>query len=105
MKTTNTGAAMMTFKSERAARIAYGKAERAMKATRGAANVSYTLDPVTGERVLIDLAVLKSMRDDADEKAAAAFAVYQAAHAQGFWISSYYFGENTTRDLISANID
>jgi hypothetical protein len=32
-------------------------------------------------------------------------ATVASAKSQGFWVSSWYVGANTTRDLISANID
>ena len=46
---------------------------------------------------------------DAEAVADAAFtklrAIYDQATAQGFWISSWHFGCNPTRDLIAANMD
>lgn len=46
---------------------------------------------------------------EAEAVADAAFAklrlIYTTATAQGFWISSWHFGCNPTRDLIAANMD
>jgi hypothetical protein len=84
------------FKSLRAAKTAMTKA---IKAYQDAKNVWAEAN------VASDLGA----RDRAEPAVAAAAdamqAVYDAAHAQGFYVSCAYCGENTTRALIAANID
>lgn len=93
-----------TFKSDRAARIAYGKAERAWETARSAKN-SARYECIK-DGVPEDFAEQMAPHEAAE---AAAYdkmvAVYEAAKAQGIWISSYHLGHNPTRDLIAMNMD
>lgn len=128
------------FKSERAAKVAMAKAERAY--TDALCHPAITMGPpVHGEPTeaeKIDLAVMwedmeklpqgsderkamlhaicdiESVIADRPRKAAEAAkdaawayakAVYDQARAQGFYVRSWHFGVNPTRDLIAANID
>lgn len=88
--------AAVTFKSLRAAKTAMTKATKTYQDAKNvwaAANFSDDL----------------AARDVAEPAVSAAMdalqAVYDAAHAQGFYVSSPYCGENTTRTLIAANMD
>lgn len=105
------GGAMRTFKSKRAAKMAYTKAENEMTRKLDEANsaawaLRHNADnsPRSGwtkedeERVA-------ALRADADRASDNARAVYDAATAQGFFISSYHFGHNPTRELVLANMD
>ena len=105
MKTT-TNAAPLTFKSDRAAKMAMTKAEKAYVATRDArhdAQHAYWRDgssdrSKTAEALAEAEAAYTKALDHAE-------AVYAGAKAQGFWVRSWHFGPNTTRDLIQANMD
>jgi len=95
---------MATFKSDRAAKMAYTKAEKAYDAARAAVNAQTHEYRQTGwneER----FAVIRGLEAKASEALEAARAVYDAAKAQGICIRSWYFSHNPTRDLISANMD
>lgn len=48
---------------------------------------------------------LKNAEAAADAAFAKLAAIYDQATAQGFWIKSWHFGHNPTRDLIAANMD
>lgn len=106
MKTTTNAAAPLTFKSDRAAKMAMTKAEKAYVAARGArqeAQHAYWRDAVndrseTAEALASAEAAYTKALDHAE-------AVYAGARAQGFWVRSWHFGPNTTRDLIQANMD
>lgn len=104
--TTTNNAAPLTFKSDRAAKMAMTKAEKAYVAASGArqeAQHAYWRDAVND----------RSKTAEALAEAEAAYAkalahaenVYAGARAQGFWVRSWHFGHNPTRDLISANMD
>lgn len=106
MKTTTNAAAPLTFKSDRAAKMAMTKAEKAYVATRNArhdAQHAYWRDATSSRD--------KSAEALAEAEAAYTKAldhaenVYASARAQGFWVRSWHFGHNPTRDLISANMD
>lgn len=95
---------MKPFKSERAAKMAYTKAENAWEEARSAVNrqsSEFNQDGWNEER----FAIVRAMEAKADEKRLAAKAVYDQARSQGFWIKSYHFNYNPTRDLIAANMD
>ena len=108
MKTTNAAAAKpMTFKSERAAKMAYTKAETVYSNAQNAVARVYdgfrtggvdagTYEPggAMFEARKTEAAALGTLR-----------AIYVAATAQGFSIRSYHFSTNATRDLIRANRD
>ncbi len=92
------------FKSDRAARMAYNKAERAAEVCRDAKIARTQQARETG---FSDEAFAAIRELEATEKAAWAVAedIYTRATAQGIWIKSWHFGHNPTRDLIAANID
>ena len=107
MKTTTAAAATMTFKSERAAKMAYTKAETVYSNAQNAvARVydsfrncgveagTYAPGGAMFEARKVEAAALEALR-----------AIYAAATAQGFSIRSYHFSTNATRDLIRANRD
>lgn len=50
-------------------------------------------------------AVIRKLKADAKPYFDAMEAIYNQAKAQGFWIRSWHFGTNPTRDLIAANMD
>lgn len=110
MKTQTTPAAM-TFKSELAAKMAYKKAEKAALVTRNASHfVDESVNVVlpwdgTEERAAEREAFMKAIIAADVSAWAHARCIYDAARAQGFWIKSWHFGYNATRDLIAANID
>jgi hypothetical protein len=104
------------FKSERAAKSAYTKAEKAHFSARNTLNawkqeqgaLPYVEESDVGEwadearAILAKLAELTKAVDDAFE---AMRQIYEMAQSQDFFVSSYHFGHNPTRDLIAANID
>lgn len=107
MEKTATPAAPKTaapFKSDRAAKLAFRKAEKAYYAARDAYNAVLHKSRETGW----DDEKFETLRK-ADEamKAAAdhAEAVYKKVLREGFWVKSWEFGNNPTRDLIAANMD
>lgn len=104
MTTTKNAAAPLTFKSDRAAKMAMTKAEKAYVAARSAvASARHAYWTPADERPTAEaLAELEAASTKACEHAEA---VYAAARAQGFWVRSWHFGHNPTRDLISANMD
>lgn len=92
------------FKSDRAAKIVMTKAERAYNAARDAENAknSARRDCTDWEAHAAELILV----EDAMHIARAyAFAIYTAARAQGFYVRSWTFDSNTTRDLIAMNMD
>ena len=103
MTNTKNSAAVKPFKSERAAKIAMTKAEKAYTDAMIASNCAYrdamnsdNVDPIAAS----DAA--NAARVTAYEFGAA---VYAQAKSQNFYVRSWHFGENATRDLIAANID
>lgn len=102
MNTTETSNAL-TFKSRRAAQIAMTKAERlyenAMVLCNGAYQRGMQIEGVD------PLAYFESMRANRDAAFDNGAAIYAAARAHGFYVRCYFFGPNTTRDLIAANMD
>lgn len=94
----------LTFKSDRAAKMAMTKAEKAYVAARSAvASARHAYWTPADERPTAEtVAELEAASTKACEHAEA---VYAAAHAQGFWVRSWHFGHNPTRDLIAANMD
>jgi len=105
------------FKSERAAKMAYTKAENAWK-TAGASRVRHTEDhlrpwPCVEDSDVGDwadearavIAKGKELQSAEDGAFEAMRAIYDQAKTQGFWIDSWHFGHNPTRDLIAANMD
>lgn len=111
MNNATTPAKTMTFKSEQAAKVAYKKAEKAAMQTR---NASAFVDQTVNAELPWDGTEERAAAREAFTKAVIAAdvaawerarCIYDAARAQGFWIKSYHFGYNPTRDLIAANID
>jgi hypothetical protein len=108
MKTT-----LKQFKSERAAKQAYTRAENAWEAKRTEGFQALNTIRETMRRVMsMDTAEYESLtatHERCEKEALVLFevmrAVYDAAKGQGFWIKSWHFGHNPTRDLIAANID
>jgi hypothetical protein len=95
---------MKAFKSERAAKMAYTKAENAWEKMRGIAmaqNHEYSKTGWNNER----FAHLRKLEADAVPYFEAMRAIYNQAKSQGFFIRSWHFGVNPTRDLIAANMD
>lgn len=92
------------FKSDRAAKIAYTKAEKAAKAAedlvaarvRVARNEGYDTEAFSE---------IRRLELDAEQLWDEARAIYNAAREQRFYVHSYKFGYNATRDLIRANMD
>lgn len=92
------------FKSERAAKMAYTKAEKAWEAARGAtARQTHEFNPGgwNEER----FAVIRELRAKEVPLFEAMRAIYEQATAQKFYIRTWHFGVNPTRDLVSANMD
>lgn len=138
-------AAVSPFKSERAAKMAYTRAEKHFDAARAHANaVRHTSADVTFQPTEEELVRLAALRAEFEALGAAgeparyesgafrahctlmseiaerplraaeraqeeAFAVmrgvWERAQGQGFYIRSWHFGCNPTRDLIAANMD
>ena len=114
MKTTNAAAAKpMTFKSERAAKMAYTKAKKAQRAKETEGHIARdTYGEVFARCGEMDTAQYEALRATEERCAAEAAELYEAmrviytaATAQEFWLDSWEFGENATRDLIRANCD
>lgn len=104
---------MDTFKSDRAAKMAYTRAINAWKAKRDesltardtyreAFRVNGSMDSAEYEALL---ATEKRCEQEAAALFEAARIVYNQATAQGVYINTWYFGQNATRDLIAANMD
>lgn len=101
---------MKTFKSERAAKMAYTKAEKAwQKACRDASGARWAMyrDDNGQPRGWTDEeeAAVNALDVEASRLGDIASDVYTAAREQGHYIYSYHFGVNYTRDLIAANMD
>lgn len=93
------------FVSARAARLAFGKAERAYEAARKMRIKEHHERIANGvpSGLAEAMAPFEKAENDLRLKAQA---IYDLATAQGFYISSYTFGRcSTTRDLVAANID
>ena len=105
---------MKAFKSERAAKMAYTKAENAWKSKQSEGWTARDTIRETmrrdGRMPSVEYDALKATEDRCDVEAKALFEkmreIFHQAESQ--WkhsMSTWYFGENTTRDLIRANID
>jgi hypothetical protein len=94
----------MRFKSDRAAKMAMTKAERAYVEAKHAAVCAYG-DAMANPELGSPLDYHEKKRVEADLAWEKAHEVYQAARAQGFWVKSWHFGSNPTRDLILNNMD
>lgn len=101
------------FKSARAAKIAYTKAEKAWDAKR---SEGWTARDTIREKMRQDGSMpsaeydaLKATEDRCAAEAEALFEtmrlIYNKATAEGHWIKSWHFGHNPTRDLIANNMD
>lgn len=104
---------MATFKSNRAAKMAYTKAIKAWDAKRSegiAARDTYretfrihgSIDSAVYEALL---ATEQRCEKEAAELFEAARAVYNQATSQGVFLDTWHFGQNARRDLIAANMD
>lgn len=101
------------FKSPRAAKTAYTKAENAWKAKRTEGFVARdTYREILREEGSIDTAQyesLKATEERCEAEASALFevmrAIYTQAEKQSFYLNPWHFGHCPTRDLIAANID
>ena len=117
MSKTNTTKQIAPFKSERAAKMAFTKAENAWKAKRDAGTLARdmyrqafrehgSMDSAEYERLL---AVEESSKVEAEALFEVMRAIYDQAQTQGFryigWSADWHFGNNPTRALISANMD
>lgn len=109
----NSATKPVPFKSERAAKSAYTKAERAWmaKGNEGATardTIRETMRTV-GSMDSAEYEALKATETRCEEEARVMFAameaIYVQATAQGFYVKSWHFGHNPTRDLIAANMD
>lgn len=105
---------MKTFKSERAARAAYTKAENDWKKVRELATdltwerrrkMQEQGGSMDSEEYREYDRRIAQAEEETRVRYAAAKAVYAAATAQGIFVKSYHFGHNPTRDLIAQNID
>jgi hypothetical protein len=104
---------MNPFKSERAAKVAYTKAEKAWEAKRSEGwrardTIRETMRTV-GRMDSDEYNTLKATYERCEEEAKTLFAsmraVYEQATKQKFYVRSWHFGANPTRDLIAANMD
>lgn len=103
---------MKTFKTNRAAKMAYTKAENRWEAKRAegfAARDAAREMMRSNSFILADLRTIEATQLRCEKEAEALFeearSVYEQAKAQNFWVKSYHFGHNPTRDLIAQNID
>ncbi|TXH54287.1 MAG: hypothetical protein E6Q97_11330 [Desulfurellales bacterium] len=87
----------MKFISKRAAQIAMTKAEKAYKSAISAFYDSRGLDTY--------LSTYDKLQADIETARLHGVEVYDSARAQGFYVQSYHFGYNATRELISDNVD
>ena len=92
------------FKSVRAAQIAMTKAERAMDAASQAQRVKEDArrDCADWETHAAELVLVE---DAAHIARAYAFALYMAARAQEFYVKSWAFNYNPSRELAQNNVD
>lgn len=104
MESTKAPAAPAPFKSEHAAKCAYRAAERKFEAARDAYNAVLGSGRESG---FCDEVFDKLRVADEAKKAAydAAEVVYKKVRAEGYYVKSWHFGVNPTRDLIAANMD
>ncbi len=104
---------MKAFKSNRAAKVAYTKAENAHSAKKNeecTARETYreqfrehgSMDSAEYEALL---ATEKRCKDEAAVLFEAMREIYHQATSQGFHLPTWHFGTNATRDLIAANMD
>ena len=115
--TTNTAKQIAPFKSDRAAKMAFTKAENAWKAKRDeSTSATWTIRDTMREHGSMDSAEyerLEKIAESAKVEADALFevmrAIYEQAKAQGIaWLGSganWHFGNNPTRALIATNMD
>lgn len=87
----------MTSISKRAAQIAMTKAEKAYKAAIGTFYDSRGLDTY--------LKTYDTLQTNIETARLHGVKVYDSARAQGFYVQSYHFGYNATRELINDNVD
>ncbi len=91
------------FKSERAAKMAYTKAAKVWRELPGGTQVyRESMEDPTCDDPQARARAADETRDAAFERMRE---IYEQAKAQGFWIDSWHFGHNPTRDLIAANMD
>lgn len=107
MTTTQTTTALPTvkpFKSGRAAKLAMTKAESAYKDALSARSSKFS---ELSTRPDYDAWSQELKAADATLEAARLLgnAVYAQAQAQSFYVKTWYFGNNPTRDLIRDNMD
>lgn len=92
------------FKSDRAAKQAMTRAEKAYVDARCVANCAYR-EAMENPAIESPLEYQAEKQAEADRAWEYAQAVYNQARSQGFWVKSWHFGPNPTRDLIAANMD
>lgn len=92
------------FVSARAAKMAYTKAEKAAKAADSAVakRIGEARKTGYGDEEHTEIRRLEQAAQRLWDEARA---IYESARAQEFYVYSYHFGYNATRDLIRANID
>ncbi len=96
---------VLTFKSDRAARIAFGKAERAWEETREPARFAGDEARKAGKSYEEAQEILEKAQRIERAAYAKAAGIYNAAREQGIWIRSYEFNYSATKELIAMNID
>ena len=104
---------MKAFKSNRAAKMAYTKAENAHNAKKNeeaTARETYrdhfrthgSMDSAQYEALL---ATEKRCKEEAAVLFETMREIYNQATSQGYFLPTWHFGTNATRDLIHANMD
>ncbi len=109
----NANAKVTEFKSARAAKMAYTKADNARKAKQNegfTARDTYREEFRTkGSMDTAQYEALKATEERCEVEAAVLFetmrTIYTVATSQGFHLPTWHFGHNPTRDLIAANMD
>lgn len=104
---------MKAFKSERAAKMAYTKALAAFDAKedegRKSRDTYRETMRIVGSMPSAEYEALRATEVRCEAEAKTLFeamrAIYDQAKSQGFFIRSWHFGTNPTRDLIAANMD
>lgn len=95
---------MKAFKSNRAAKMAYTKAEKVWNVAVNKASSlrhEYNKDGWNEER----FAAVRKLEDEAKPFFEIMREIYNQATSQGYFLPTWHFGTNATRDLIAANMD
>lgn len=105
--------AVAPFKSDRAAKVAYTKAEKAWQAKKSEGFEARDTYRETfrreGSMDSAQYAALLATEKRCEREAITLFevmrAIYKQGTAQGFHLPTWHFGHNPTRDLIAMNMD